>query len=51
MGSYAKTRSSLSKDMGVEKNLISHFQYKYEDFTYDNDNILKKNFSGKIEKY
>ena len=31
MGSYAKTRSSLSKDMGVEKNLISHFQYKYED--------------------
>jgi len=31
--------------------LERQLQYKYEDFTYDNDNILKKNFSGKIEKY
>src|SRR3989339_687758 len=31
MGSYAKTRSSLSKQLGVDQALISHFQYKYED--------------------
>ena len=31
MGSYAKTRSSLSQKLGVEGNLIDLFQYKYED--------------------
>ena len=31
MGTYARTRSSLSKQLGVEQALISHFQYKYED--------------------
>ncbi len=31
MGSYAKTRASLAKQIGVEKDLISHFEYKYED--------------------
>lgn len=31
MGSYAKTRSSLSKQLGVDQTLIAHFQYKYED--------------------
>lgn len=31
MGTYAKTRSSISKQLGIEQNLISHFQYKYED--------------------
>lgn len=31
MGSYAKTRSSISMELGVDKNLASHFHYKYED--------------------
>ncbi len=31
MSTYAKTRSSLSKQLGVEDSLIAHFQYKYED--------------------
>jgi hypothetical protein len=31
MGAYAKTRASLAKEMGIEKNLVSHFEYKYED--------------------
>lgn len=31
MGTYAKTRKSLSETLGVEKKLVSHFAYKYED--------------------
>jgi hypothetical protein len=31
MRAYAKTRASLSKTLGVEENLISHFEYKHED--------------------
>lgn len=31
MGAYAKTRASLSKVLGVEDSLISHFEYKHED--------------------
>lgn len=31
MGAYAKTRASLAKTLGVEENLISHFEYKHED--------------------
>ncbi|MCK5609953.1 hypothetical protein KAR91_49225 [Candidatus Pacearchaeota archaeon] len=31
MGAYAKTRASLSKDYGVEKNLQELFQYRFED--------------------
>ena len=31
MTTYAKTRASLAKKMGLEENLISHFEYKHED--------------------
>jgi hypothetical protein len=31
MGSYAKTRASISKKLGVENNLVTLFQYKFED--------------------
>lgn len=31
MGTYAKTRASLSKELGVEEELVELFRYKYED--------------------
>lgn len=39
MGSYAETRASLAKKLGVEANLISHFEYKHEDLSNTLDYI------------
>lgn len=33
MGTYTRTRASLSKTLGVESDLISHFEYKHEDLS------------------